>query len=275
MTMTNPIPFPRPRRQAARLTRAGVLPFGRGDRARAAREQLAGLRAQLDAIAANDRMTPLERDSASKAVLRQVRDRWRYVRAGAAADLEAAKLAARTVADRIREVEAGLSPIDLERLRRRAAALEAGDVHERAAAKQRALDVGDVSELLAHAMVDGGANAKWPLAATIEPQAFKLMVDSAGDAVSTSALAEEVGRALDELLEEGSPWQPAEVRGGELIDFSNQGARAVEGVGQRADQRVAQDVPIAFAGIFRLPTMVRPPVEPQQQEPQQAAGGAA
>jgi len=251
------------------------MPFGQSDRARSAREQLAGLRAQLDAIAANDRMTPLERDSASKAVLRQVRDRWRYVRAGAAADLEAAKLAARTVADRIREVEAGLSLIDLERIRRRAAALEAGDVHERAAAKQRALDVGDVSELIVHSTIDGGANAKWPLAATLAPADFRTMVDTASDAVSTAALAEEVGRSLDELLEETSPWTPSEVRGGELVSFGNEGARAIEGVGQRADQQVAQGVPMAFAGLFRLPTTARP-FEPQQpQEQPQAAGGAA
>ena len=266
----------RPPSPAARRVRSASLPFF-GTLADDCRARLAALRDGLDALADDPRRSPNERAAEARRLLSDAKSWHARVAAEADRNLAGVVATAKRVAEAVRAVEFNLSPLELARMERQAAALAALPASERARDFERAFEARDLARLLAHgfgdALGDGGRKAVAVLVAQADYQALAL---DEGATVAQALAMREVGRGLAELAELEDPHAKVAVRGGELVDLGNRGIRSFAD-----DEAIRQALPAADVAVWlrALCTPARTVVAEQApqpaDEPQAPAGGAA
>ncbi|MFN9845275.1 MAG: hypothetical protein ACK57Q_13165 [Planctomycetota bacterium] len=272
--MTKPT-IVRPPSPAARRVRSASLPFF-GTLAADSRARLAALRDSLDALADDPRRSPNERAAEARRIIGEAKSWHARVAAEADRNLAGIVATAKRVAEAVRAVEFNLSPLEIARMERQAAALAALPASERARDFERAFEARDLVRLLVHgfgdALGDGGRKAVAVLVAQGDYQSLAL---DEGATVAQALAMREVGRGLAELAELEDPHTKASVRGGELVDLGNRGVRAIADDEAIRQALPAADVPPWLRSLLLPPrTVVAEQQRPPSDEPQ-ASGGAA
>jgi hypothetical protein len=252
----------------ARRVRQGIVPFRNGPDGDSARQLLQGLRADLDAVHRDQRSSANEKDSAAKRLLSTFKQRWTYEQVKAAERAADVDRAARVLAERVAEVERGMSMFDVRRAERLAEALQKMHANERNADFASAIDRHDVERVLAHGLADvRGTGSKRAIAAMLDPERFQYVLENGKAATAQRAAVQAVAKAIDEMAAHQDPYEAVPVDAVAMMDLGNRGVRAIVAEAE-VDNLVAKDAPPFLRDLMLPPKGQLPPLAPVADQPQ-------
>lgn len=217
---TKPIPkLPRAATVAARLVRSGTIPHVRGGAGDSLRTLATGIARDLDDLAKQTDLSTRERAAESASILASAKRSIKEHEATATRMLEQANTHARQVESAVRVYENSLSPIGVDRVRRRAEQLAKLPERERAARFDAALDAADHEAVLAMTVVEpDSAVPRQGLACLLCPGHYQSHIEAAPAAIGFAASLQVLREGLDHLELVAEPWSaeshatPVEVR---------------------------------------------------------------